>query len=200
MNTSLLIAVVGRGWLHAACAPAHQRMLPYIMIGLLAQVAYGGAESARRHKPPCAPTDDKGDCAALVALAKSTQIEGWEKKTHWLEDKTVCSWYGVTCKGGRVVGLSLKSNNLRGSLPSTLGSLSELRTLALNGKRPPGYGPHSCLPSGATNFNGSSLPPSFYALSKLQLWSMEYTCLGGTLAPALGSMGQLSQIWVRPCS
>ena len=49
-----------------------------------------------------------------------------------------------------MVGLSLKSNNLRGSLPATLGSLNELHTLALNGKRPPGYGPHSCLPSGAT--------------------------------------------------
>lgn len=172
----------------------HRAMRTFPTVRLLGAFPFASAATV---KPPCAKADNRGDCTALSDLAKSAKLAGWTKKTHWLEDKSVCTWYGVTCTKGRVTGISLKSNNLAGSLPASLGSLTELTSLAINGKRPPGYGPHSCVKSGGTNFNNSALPRSFYALSKLQLWSMEYTCLGGTLAPELGNMLSLEQIWIH---
>jgi hypothetical protein len=157
----------------------------------------GATVAAKRNSQPCAKSDHPADCRALVDLATSAHIEGWKSKKNWLKDVSVCSWYGVDCKDGRVESLTLHSNGLSGSLPESLGGLSELRTLDLAGKRPPGYGPNSCLPSGATNFNNSAMPRSFYSLSKLVTWSMEYTCIGGTLAPELGSMLALEDILIH---
>ena len=157
----------------------------------------GATVAAKRNSQPCAKSDHPADCRALVDLATSAHIEGWKSKKNWLKDVSVCSWYGVDCKDGRVEPLTLHSNGLSGSLPESLGGLSELRTLDLAGKRPPGYGPNSCLPSGATNFNNSAMPRSFYSLSKLVTWSMEYTCIGGTLAPELGSMLALEDILIH---
>lgn len=140
-----------------------------------------------QHKTPCAKGDHPDDCKALVDLASTAHLAGWKSKKNWLKDESVCTWNGVTCKDKRVETLALKANGLSGSLPESLGGLSELKSLDLAGKRPPGYGPHSCV-TGATNFNHSAMPRSFYSLSKLSTWSMEYTCIGGTLAPELGSM------------
>jgi hypothetical protein len=153
--------------------------------------------AATQHKEPCSKSDNAADCKALVDLAGSANIGGWKSKKNWLKDVSVCSWYGVECKDKRVESLTLHANGLSGSLPESLGGLSELRSLDLAGKRPPGYGPHSCLASGATNFNNSAMPRSFYSLSKLSTWSMEYTCIGGTLAPELGSMLALEDILIH---
>ena len=158
-------------------------------------LAAGASSLAEQKHFECSKKDNAQDCAALVALAGSAGLSGWHSKKNWLKKgSSICDWFGVKCSGGRVSELNLKANNLRGSLPATLGSLSELKVLDVAGKRPPGYGPHSCVPSGATNFNNSQMPRSFYALSKLETWSTEYTCLGGTLAPELGSMLSLQQL------
>ena len=147
-----------------------------------------GANSTRAESKVCSKKDDAGDCAALTALAKSAGFQKgqlWNKaaRKNWLTGASVCDWYGVSCKKGRVAKLQLKAEGLRGSLPSAIGSLSELTVLDIRGTRPDGYGPRSCLETGATNFNNSGLPHSFYSLSKLQTVNLEYTCLGGTLAP-----------------
>ena len=50
-------------------------------------------------------------------------------------------WYGVTCLNNRVIGINLQTNNLIGTIPSSISQLTELQTLnlrdnALNGSIP----------------------------------------------------------------
>lgn len=197
-------------------APALLRLAIAAAAAAAACDSKSGGRRRRHPAPPgpvpkagaCGPTDHPGDCAALRDLAASAKSAGWKKNTHWLEKKSVCGWYGVTCAGGRVTQLALHQNNLAGSLPSSLGNLTELQVLDLAGTRPvrrpaaaecsiaphwprprrshvgvaaaacshffgappslqPGYGPHSCVATGATSFNNTEMPRSFFSLSKL---------------------------------
>ena len=149
-------------------------------------------------KPACGSSDDPRDCAALIDLAESTSYKHWTARDGWLKSGvSVCVWFGVTCKKDRVVKLQLQSNNLSGSVPASIEGLTQLSVLDLRGTRPPGYGPESCLAQGGNNFNNSQLPHSFYALENLVTLNMEYTCLGGTLSPALGNMLKLQDMLIH---
>jgi hypothetical protein len=158
---------------------------------------------AAKPKPTCGHKDNAGDCLALNDLfasaggAKWTKNKGWGKIESKGEYTSVCDWHGVTCASGRVSALALGKNNLAGSLPASLGSLTELQSLDMAGTRPPGYGPHSCVATGATNFNNTAMPDSFWTLKKLQVWSMEYACIGGHLADSIGDMSSLAHILIH---
>jgi len=73
----------------------------------------------------------KVECQALVSLYNDTDGPNWTNKTDWLATKTPCSWHGVACNAGTVIGLDLHSNNLSGRLPSDLGKLANLTALYL---------------------------------------------------------------------
>ena len=103
-----------------------------------------------------APGDDPAECAALSDFAAALNYKGWKKARAWRTAASICTWHGVTCAGGRVVGLSLGDNNLKGSLPASLGDLSRLTTLVLDGQQPPSYSGCS-----STDLQYSALPPSF---------------------------------------
>ena len=67
---------------------------------------------------------DMPERAALVDLWSSTYGPGWLTSTNWLSSATPCSWAGVSCatvSGSlAVVALSLPSNGLVGTLPSSI--------------------------------------------------------------------------------
>lgn len=74
------------------------------------------------------------DCAALVDLFQATEGAGWLTRTHWLDFAVAdapCSWFGVTCRNGRVAELALPANHLSGTLPVSLGALTGLTRLRL---------------------------------------------------------------------
>ena len=74
------------------------------------------------------------DRDALTALYRTTQGENWHDAAEWLSGKSPNQWFGVkTSAAGRVEELDLENNNLRGSLPSELGSMIDLRRLILGG-------------------------------------------------------------------
>ena len=72
------------------------------------------------------------DKAALTALYNATEGANWTTNTNWTSDMALSSWHGVTTNSdGRVTALVLNDNGLDGTLPASLGNLSELEQLDL---------------------------------------------------------------------
>ena len=72
--------------------------------------------------------------AALGALYAATGGTNWSNRENWLTDRPLGEWSGVTVDDrGRVIGLSLRDNDLSGPIPSALGSLVNLTHLDLYG-------------------------------------------------------------------
>ena len=64
---------------------------------------------------------------ALIALYASAGGAGWKDNDNWLSAAPLGEWHGVTTDaGGNVTAVSLPDNDLVGSLPEELGSLSSL--------------------------------------------------------------------------
>ena len=91
--------------------------------------------------------------AALIELARATNLGGWVHSHGWLSSASVCDWELVGCNGeGRVKLLTLDFNNLVGTLPESLGRLSALEDLDLEGNSLRG-----AIPSSLGGLNGSLL-------------------------------------------
>ncbi len=68
----------------------------------------------------------------LMGLYASTDGENWTNNGGWVcGSGDFCPWYGVVCDGGHVTKLELRSNNLRGRIPSELSKVSSLKGLNL---------------------------------------------------------------------
>src|SRR5690606_29993554 len=66
---------------------------------------------------------------ALIDLYKSTDGTAWIQK--WDLNTSVDKWYGVDIKQGRVLGIVLYDNNLKGTIPVTIKNLENLEVLDL---------------------------------------------------------------------
>jgi hypothetical protein len=73
---------------------------------------------------------------ALAALYYSTDGARWTTSTSWLVADNECEWFtseGDMCgDGDRISTLSLKQNNLVGTIPRDLGLLTDLRSLEIS--------------------------------------------------------------------
>ena len=136
----------------------------------------------------------------LVELYNSTGGANWTNKTGWLgAPGTECTWHGISCAGGRLVSLSLRSNQLTGTIPSSIGSLSNLATLLLDGNRltgaiPGSIGSLSNLNTLLLNNNQltGSIPPELGSLSNLIGLYLHDNQLTGSIPPELGSLSNLT--------
>ncbi len=142
--------------------------------------------------------------AALVALYNSTNGPAWTNNGGWLgPEGTECAWYGVTCSGGWV-DLFLLGNNLVGTIPSELGSLTSLRTLyltdnQLSGTIPPELGSLvnvRLLRLGRNQLSGG-IPVSLGGLSALEELDLSGNGLSGSIPAVLGDVSRLTQLDLR---
>ena len=138
----------------------------------------------------------------LVAFYHATGGADWTDNTNWLTDAPLENWRGVDVNDeGRVTRLSLGLNNLVGSIPPELGSLSELFSLFiaynnLTGPIPPELGSLANLESlylGNNDLTGP-IPPELGSLSRLRILSLGYNDLTGPILPALASLRDL--LWI----
>ena len=117
---------------------------------------------------------------ALVALYNATEGANWRNNTNWLSDAPIGDWHGVTTSDeGEVLRLSLRDNNLRGSIPPELGNLSNLTDLSLSGNQLSG-----------------AIPPELGNLSNLTDLSLDNTQLSGSIPPELGNLSNLTHLWL----
>jgi len=138
----------------------------------------------------------------LALLYDGTGGARWRNGEHWLSDRPLNEWWGVTTGGdGRVTGLSLPSNNLSGPVPPELGSLSGLIQLELTfndlaGPIPPELGNLSSLAALSFGFNGLTgpIPPELSRLSSLAALDLGLNRLTGPIPPELGNLSSLTTL------
>ena len=86
----------------------------------------------------------EGDRAALVVFYNATDGDNWKDKTNWLSDKPLGQWHGVEINAqGRVISLSLSSNQLTGAIPASIGTLTKINWLDLRDNQLTGSIPES---------------------------------------------------------
>ena len=144
------------------------------------------------------------DRAALVALYNATDGPNWRRSDNWLSDEPLGQWRGVSTVrwGGenRVWRIVLSRNNLSGSIPPEIRTLTRLRVLSLelnnlSGPIPeldniamreatPRIGPRVHL-----QFNNLSGPiPSSFGKMRYADINIRENNLSGPIPPELGSM------------
>jgi len=86
---------------------------------------------------------------ALIAFYRATNGHGWKNNTNWCSDKPLHTWHGVSTMRRIdehqpvVVVLALSGNNILGSIPKSLGTLTYLETLYLSKNQLYGFIPTS---------------------------------------------------------
>ena len=86
--------------------------------------------------PSPTPLPDGYEKEALIALYNSTNGSDWNNNENWLSGEPLDRWYGVSTFGGRVTGLHLGGNGLRGEIPVEIGRLTQLREPLVRGWKP----------------------------------------------------------------
>jgi photosystem II stability/assembly factor-like uncharacterized protein/Leucine-rich repeat (LRR) protein len=125
------------------------------------------------------------DYDALVALYNSTNGSSWNNSTGWLgpNDATVANWFGITVENDRVVQISLRDNNLTGTLPPEIGDLTAIRFLLLGPDQPP-----------FSNQIGGSIPAEIGNLTNLIRLNLQFNALTGSLPTTLGNLVNLVRL------
>jgi Leucine-rich repeat (LRR) protein len=147
----------------------------------------------------CKPTPvtaqvDVQDSLALVDLYNSTDGPHWKSHRNWLTSMPVKYWAGIKVSEHRVWSINLSGRNLNGTIPSSLGNLTGLRSslsLAnnqLHGSIPPELGKIPYLGFLYLNNNQltGSIPPEL-ANSHIVWLHLENNQLSGTIPPGLGN-------------
>lgn len=150
---------------------------------------------------------------ALVDLYNSTTGASWLTKTGWL-NPAASAWFGVTVSGvvtdgggnvtqtGNVIGVSLVSNNMNGTIPAAIGQLTGLKNLQmasnpqLSGSIPDTIGNLTALQFLALWGNGltGALPSSVGNLTQLIDLDVSTNALSSQIPATIGNLGQLEYL------
>ena len=118
------------------------------------------------------------DRAALVALYDATGGANWTNKTNWSTTAALSTWHGVTTDSdGRVTRLYLYDNELTGTIPASLGDLSNLTALSLY-----------------RNELTGSIPGELGGMTSLQHLYLSDNELTGTIPASLGDLSNLTAL------
>lgn len=120
------------------------------------------------------------DRGALLDMYFALRGPAWYDNTGWNTSLNSCLWPGVSCDsvfGTRVVSVRFPANNLHGTIPSTIGTMTHLTYLDLS-----------------SNTVGGSLPSTFCALVSLTYLDLHSNALTGPLPACLGALTRLTSI------
>ena len=138
----------------------------------------------------------ENDREVLEVFFDRARGDGWKDGANWMTEEPLSGWAGVeTDDSGRVVSLSLRDNNLRGPLHSSIGQLDQLTTLDLSrnwitGSIPAEVGDLTRLRELILSANAlvGGLPPELGGLDSLRDFSATATSLSGTVPAAFADL------------
>ena len=136
------------------------------------------ADLHRRRIPRGVGTDGPGGADRAVQQRGRVGLDG---HVGWDTTQALGMWHGVTLDGdGRVMGLALAGNNLSGTVPASLSTLTKLTLLDLS-------------------YNGLSgaIPPGLRGLSQLTTLDLSANGLSGAIPPGLGDLGELNELYLH---
>jgi len=101
-----------------------------IALACLLQLFLGGAAQAQTD---CSTQTDlpQIECEVLTEIYYTMGGTGWYFTT-WNHNQSPCSWGGVTCESGHVVGLNFYEENLWGTFPAEIENLTFLESMSVN--------------------------------------------------------------------
>lgn len=154
------------------------------------------------HEGSGAECPELSDREVLEAVYDVTGGPDWTRRDNWLTEAPLGDWQGVgTDSDGRVIELSLRGNNLRGSIPTELGSLSNLKLLylarnGLTGPIPAALGNLTGLQALDLNENhlDGQVPAELANLAELLYLQLAGDNLTGPIPAALGSLTNLRRL------
>ena len=143
------------------------------------------------------------ECEVLLDVYNNTNGANWKNNTGWNDTNTPCDWKGVTCDDSHITRLDLGGNQLSGSIPNSLGNLSNLQNLyllwnQLSGAIPDSLGNLSnlhLLNLSGNQLNGS-IPNSLGNLSSLQTLYLINNQLSGAIPDSLGNLSNLQKLYL----
>ena len=106
-----------------------------VRLGLWGDMATPASpDSAAAPAPaPAPPPPTVSERDVLVELYNATNGPNWDNNAGWNSSEPLDAWHGVFADAdGSVTGLTLADNELRGSIPESLGGLMKLTELFLH--------------------------------------------------------------------
>ena len=154
--------------------------------------------------PPVRAVAVSPDTPVLVSLYAAVDGENWLNNGKWLSSAPIGEWYGVTTDdSGRVTGLALAHNGLRGKIPADIDGLDRLQALQLPGNRlkgeiPPELGDLTGLERLELwrNRLSGAIPPEVGNLANLELLDLGENRLSGAIPPELGKLSRLKKLYL----
>ncbi len=144
------------------------------------------------------------DSLALVDLYNSTDGPNWVEpyKSDWLSGP-ISEWPGLLMTNGRVTYLSLANANLTGTIPASIGDLTELTKLKLynnnlTGPIPAAIGNLTALIELELRLNelSGSIPSTIGNWTSLTWLYLGGNQLTGSIPPEIGSLTNLTYLWL----
>ena len=145
-----------------------------------------------------------GDSLALVDLYNSCKGSEWGRHDNWLLTKPVSEWYGITVTDGRVTQISLYANKMSGSIPTSVGNLTNLDILFLGNNQLSGGIPSSIgnlvnltnLSLGYNQLTGS-IPAEMGNLTGLTYLYLDHNQLEGSIPAGVGNLVNLRGLYLN---
>ena len=184
------------------------------LLTFLSSILLTGALRFTAQATTTAPVDvvpDAVEFAALKAIYDNLGGATWTNKTNWpvsgswptsATSAQFATWYGVTVANGDIIKIVLGNNNLKGTIPSEIGSLQAMNTLNMYNNR----GIAGSIPASIGQLTAlqyvylytcsltGSIPSSLFDIAGLQWVSLADNKLSGSIPSNIGNATALTYI------